>query len=276
MSKETSDTLGHQKKANYALQPMSKEKFIDAVTDGLQPPPQYFSMNASLNKAGAGSLDKVYQGGLRKLSPPEFELALQSTEALVLDTREPDVFAGGFVPGSINISLDGQFAPWVGTLITDSSHPVLIVCEEGREEESVLRLARVGYDNTIGYLKGGIQSWKQMGKEVDTIVSVSANEFSDLYGNELLHVLDVRRPAEYEAGHVKGAENKPLDFINDWTPELTRDESYYIHCAAGYRSMVAVSILKARGFSKLVNVAGGYSAIATTNIPVTVILGGKV
>lgn len=269
MSKETFDTLGHQRKVNYALQDMSKEKFIHEITVGLLPPPQYFSKNAMLNKQGAGSLDHVYSQGLKKLLPDEFELAMAPGDVLILDTRDPQVFCKGFIPGSINIGLNGQFAPWVGSLITDLNQSILIVCDEGKEEETVRRLARVGYDNTIGYLDGGMENWKNSGKAMDTIHSISSAEFERLYGANVLNVLDVRRPDDYETEHVKNAESKPLDFINDWTGDLNRDKTYYVHCVVGYRSMITTSILKARGFDKLVEVAGGYVDIAKTNIPKT-------
>lgn len=269
MSKETFDTLGHQKKVNYALQPMPKDEFIRVVTEGLMPAPQYFSKNAMLNKQGAVHLDGVYEQGLRKLAPAEFEIIAESATALVLDTRDPQVFCKGFIPSSINIGLNGQFAPWVGALITDLKQPILIVCDNGKEEETVLRLARVGYDNTLGYLDGGVEVWKSSGRSLDEINSISASEFKDIYNTGELDVLDVRRPAEYETEHIVRAKNKPLDFINEWTATLDREKTYYIHCAGGYRSVITASILKARGFEKLVEVAGGYSAIAKTNIPKT-------
>ena len=269
MSKETIDTLGHQKKVNYALQPISKQQFIKEITDGLMPPPQYFSKNAEMNKDGAGSLDSVYEHGLRKLSPAEFEVIVEDTDALVLDTRDPQVFAKGFVPGSINVGLNGQFAPWIGALITDLKQAIVVVCDEGKEEETVRRLARVGYDNTLGYLEGSVAAWQAAGKPLDVVISISPEEFATRYAHAALNVLDVRRPNEYEGGHVTNAENKPLDFINDWTADLNRDATYYVHCAGGYRSMITASILKSRGFENLVEVAGGYSAIAKTNIAKT-------
>jgi len=269
MSKETFDTLGHQKKVNYALQPITKQEFIKEITEGLLPAPQYFSKNAMLNKEGAGSLDKVYSTGLKKLSPAEFEVVVEDAGALILDTRDPQVFAKGFITGSINVGLNGQFAPWVGALITDLNQPIVIVCDEGKEEETVRRLARVGYDNTLGYLDGGIAGWQNAGKVIDTINSISPDEFANRYAQNGLQVLDVRKPGEYSGGHVTNAENKPLDFINDWTGDLNRDKTYYVHCAGGYRSMITASILKSRGFENLVEVAGGYGAIAKTNVPKT-------
>ena len=269
MSKETFDTLGHQKQVNYALQPITKQQFIKEITDGLLPAPQYFAKNAMMNKDGAGSLDKVYAHGLKKLSPAEFEVIVEEAGALVLDTRDPQVFAKGFIPNSINVGLNGQFAPWIGALITDLNQAIIIVCDEGKEEETVRRLARVGYDNTLGYLDGGVANWQNAGKAIDTVNSISPDEFANRYAANELHVLDVRKPGEYAGGHVTNAENKPLDFINDWTGDLNRDETYYVHCAGGYRSMIASSILKARGFENLVEVQGGYGAIAKTNVPKT-------
>jgi glyoxylase-like metal-dependent hydrolase (beta-lactamase superfamily II)/rhodanese-related sulfurtransferase len=269
MSKETVDTLGHQKQVNYALQAKSKEQFVKEITEGLLPPPQYFSKNAMMNKQGAVSLDEVYSHGLKKLSPAELEVIVEETQALVLDTRDPQVFGQGFIPGSINIGINGQFAPWVGALITDLKQPIIVVCDEGKEEETIMRLARVGYDNTVGYLDEGIAGWKKAGKEPDTINSISAAEFASRYTGNNLKVLDVRRPNEYSTEHVVNAENKPLDFINDWTGDLNRDETHYVHCAGGYRSMITTSILKSRGFEKLVEVAGGYGAISKTDIPKT-------
>jgi glyoxylase-like metal-dependent hydrolase (beta-lactamase superfamily II)/rhodanese-related sulfurtransferase len=266
MSKETIDTLGHQKQVNYALQNISKEEFVTQVTTGLLPPPQYFSKNAMLNKQGAGKLDEVYQHGLKKLSPAEFEVAAEETRALVLDTRDPQTFCKAFIPNSINIGINGQFAVWVGTLITDLQQPILLVCDKGKEEECVMRLARVGYDNTIGYLNGGIEAWNNADKETDSITSISATEFAEKFSDKM-NVLDVRRPGEYETEHILNAENKPLDFINEWMTEVNRDKKYFVHCAGGYRSMVAVSILKARGFENLVEVAGGYGAISKTGVP---------
>lgn len=266
MSKETFDTLGHQKQVNYALQNITQEEFVKQVTDGLLPPPQYFSKNAMLNKQGAGNLEDVYVHGLQQLDPVQFIAIAEETGAVVIDTRDPQVFAKAFIPKSINIGLNGQFAVWVGTLVTDLKQPILLVCEEGKEQECVMRLARVGYDNTIGYLQGGIQAWKEAGKELDSITSIDAEAFA-IREPENLNVLDVRRPGEFEVEHVQHAQNKPLDFINEWTTEVDRNETYYVHCAGGYRSMVATSILKARGFENVVEVAGGYGAIAKTNVP---------
>lgn len=268
MSKDTVDTLGNQKRVNYALQPMSKQEFVAKVTEGLSAAPQYFPKNAMMNKQGAKPLEEIMEKGTKGWEPNEFENVAESTEALLLDVRDAQTFAKGFVPNSINIGVEGQFAPWVGALITDLTQPILLITEPGKEEETVTRLARVGYDNTIGYLKGGIEAWKAAGKEVDTVHSISPQQFEQELSNGG-HVLDVRRVNEYETEHLVNADNKPLDYINDWMAELDRSKPYYIHCAGGYRSMITSSILKARGFDNITEVAGGYGAIKNTNLPRT-------
>jgi glyoxylase-like metal-dependent hydrolase (beta-lactamase superfamily II)/rhodanese-related sulfurtransferase len=268
MSKDTVDTLGNQKRVNYALQPMTKQEFIAKVTEGLSAAPQYFPKNAMMNKQGAKPLEEIMEKGTKGWEPNEFENVAESTEALLLDVRDAQTFAKGFVPNSINIGVEGQFAPWVGVLITDLTQPILLITEPGKEEETVTRLARVGYDNTIGYLKGGIDAWKAAGKEVDTVHSISPQQFEQELSKDAT-VLDVRRVNEYETEHLVNADNKPLDYINDWMAELDRSKPYYIHCAGGYRSMITSSILKARGFDNITEVAGGYSAIKNTNLPRT-------
>ena len=269
MMKETIDTLGNQKKMNYALRSnMTKAEFIKEVTDGLLPPPAYFPQNVRLNKDGYESLSQVLQQGLRALSPEEFELAAAETGALILDTRNAQEFARGFIFNSINIGIDGSFAPWVGSLVPDVKQPLLIVAEEGREEEVVTRLARVGYDYCLGYLKGGINAWKAAGKETDTIETISADEFKKCAQQEKVIVVDVRKPAEYQAGHLPGAINLPLDFINDHLSEFPKDKKFYIHCAGGYRSMTAASILRARGWSDLVDLAGGIQALGAAGLEI--------
>lgn len=269
MSKDTFDTLGHQKQVNYALQPMSKQQFIEKVTDGLTAAPQYFPKNAMMNKQGAKPLEDIMQQGLKAWEPNEFENVAESAGALLLDVRDAQLFAKGFVPNSINIGVNGQFAPWVGALITDLTQPILLIADEGMEEETVTRLARVGYDNTIGYLKGGIDAWKAADKDVDTVESISPEAFANEHYDADAHVLDVRRVNEFETEHVVNADNKPLDYINDWTTDLDKNKHYYIHCAGGYRSMITSSILKARGFENITEIAGGYGAIKGTGIPRT-------
>ncbi len=272
MSKETTDTLGHQKQSNYALRAdMTREEFVKEVTEGLLPPPVYFPENVMMNKMGYESVDKVLSRGLQELSPEAFEAAANEVEALVLDTRSPNTFAEGFIPNSINIGIDGSFAPWVGALIPDIKQPILIVAEPGREEEVVTRLARVGYDNTIGFLKGGFESWRKSGKEVEVIKNVTADELESVYekGLEDAEIIDVRKPTEYAAEHVEKSKNLALDFINDHMADFDKEKTLYLYCAGGYRSMIASSILKARGWEKIVNVNGGWKAIEQTGIPKT-------
>lgn len=267
MSKETFDTLGHQKEVNYALKASSKEQFIKEVTDGILPPPQYFAQNVAMNKGGYESIDDVYKKGLVAHEPQAFEDIANLTGALILDTRDPQIFAKSFIPNSINIGLNGQFAPWVGALITDLKQELLLITDEGKEEEAITRLARVGYDNTIGYLKGGIAAWEAAGKETDHVLSISANQFEEaVLADKHINALDVRKPGEYEAEHLENTLTRPLDYINEWTSELNPQETYYIHCAGGYRSMIAASILKARGIENVIDIAGGYGAIKATGL----------
>lgn len=262
MSKETTDTLGNQKKTNYALRAnMTKEEFIKEVTDGLVAPPAYFPLNVMMNIQGYDSIDKVLERGQHALSPDAFETAANETSALILDTRAPQTFASGFVPNSINIGIDGQFAPWVGAMITDIKQEILLVCDEGREEEVITRLARVGYDHTIGYLKGGFAAWKQAGKEIDQIQSVDADLLAAITEKQSVNILDVRKKSEHLSEHIMDAENAPLDFINDSMAQIDKSKTYYVHCAGGYRSMIFTSILRARGFDNLIDVKGGFKAL---------------
>jgi glyoxylase-like metal-dependent hydrolase (beta-lactamase superfamily II)/rhodanese-related sulfurtransferase len=263
MSKETSDTLGNQKKFNYALRAnMTREEFIKEVTDGLMPPPAYFPENVRMNKMGYESIDQVLAKGTRALSPAEFEAAANETGAILLDTRDAQTFAKGFIPNSINIGLNGSFAPWVGALIPDIKQEILIIDEEGREQEVVTRLARVGYDHAIGFLKGGVEAWKKAGFELDSIESIDSDELAKRQeADPSIHILDVRKHSEHYSEHIIGAENVPLDFINDNMSAIDKDKTYHVHCAGGYRSMVFISILKARGFDKLIDVKGGFKSI---------------
>lgn len=271
MSKETTDLLGNQKKNNYALRAdMSKEEFVAEVTEGLLPPPSYFPMNVKMNREGSANIEQVLSQGQQALSPEAFDAAANETGAVVLDTRPAETFAQGFIPNSVNIGIDGNFAPWVGALIPDIQQPILLVTDEGREEEVVTRLARVGFDHAIGYLKGGIQSWQQAGKQVDTIRSISAEEFSSRYAQDPgLQVVDVRKPGEFLSEHLETALNTPLDYLNEHLAELPKEKDLYLHCAGGYRSMIAASILKARGYDNVVNIEGGFKAIAETAVPKT-------
>ena len=269
MSKETWDTLGHQKQVNYALKAATKEQFIKEVTDGILPPPAYFPQNVAMNRGAIPSLASVKEKSLRALSPAEMEVLVESQDALVLDVRAAQTFKDGFVPRSINIGLRGDFAPWVGTLIPDVKHPLVLVADEGTEDEAVTRLARVGYDNVLGYLNGGIAAWKAAGREADTLESIPADVFATRMKAEKLNVFDVRKPSEWEAGHLNDATFAPLQFLNDHLAEFSKEEPNYIHCAGGYRSMIAASLLKARGYHNVVDVAGGFNAIKEFDLPMT-------
>lgn len=270
MSKETTDLLGNQKKTNYALRAdMTKEEFVKEVTEGLLPPPQYFAQNVAMNKSGAKGLDEILEKGNVPLDVDTFEAVANHEGAIVLDTRDPQEFAKAHIPNSIFIGIDGSFAPWVGALIPDLEQPIVFIAPEGREEEIVTRLSRVGYDNTLGYLEGGLAAWKKAGKETDQVTSISAADFARAFKKGDLEVLDVRKPSEYQSEHVDGAENLPLDFLNERMDEVDQEKEYHVHCAGGYRSMIAASILKSRGYHRVVDVAGGFKAIAETNIPKT-------
>ena len=269
MQKETVDTLGNQKQTNYALKQTSKESFIAAVLDGLTAPPKYFGMNVAMNKKGYTSFDEVLAKGKTALSVDEFETAAEETGALILDTRNAAEFYKGFIPQSINIGLKGDFAPWVGSMIVDVQQPILLVCDDCTEEETITRLSRVGFDNVLGYLKGGFESWKNSGKEIDTIHRISPEEFAEKF-NENSKVIDVRKEGEYAAEHVKDAYSKPLAYINDWVGNINPDEHFFLHCAGGYRSMIAASILQARGYRNFTEVEGGFNGIKKTEkVPTT-------
>jgi glyoxylase-like metal-dependent hydrolase (beta-lactamase superfamily II)/rhodanese-related sulfurtransferase len=263
MSKETFDTLGNQKKNNYALRAdMTRDEFIKEVITGLMPPPAYFPKNVMMNIEGYDNIEQVIKRGTQALSPEAFEAAANETGALILDTRAPQTFAKGFIPNAINIGIDGSFAVWVGTLIPDLKQEILIVADEGREAEVVTRLARVGYDFAIGYLNGGMQSWINTGKEVDAIKSISADELAEIQkNNPETAILDVRKNSEHLSEHILGAVNAPLDYVNDSMLKAEKDKTWYVHCAGGYRSMIFASILKARGYDNLVDVAGGFAVI---------------
>jgi glyoxylase-like metal-dependent hydrolase (beta-lactamase superfamily II)/rhodanese-related sulfurtransferase len=270
MSKETWGYLNEQKKTNYALRPdMGKEEFVKEVTEGLVEPPQYFPKNAVMNKMGYDSFDEVRERGLQALSPRAFKAAWEGEGALVIDTRHQDDFAKGFIPGSIFIGIDDNFAPWIGALIPDLKQPILFVADEGREEEVVTRLSRVGYDNAIGYLEGGFEAWKKAGEDVDTVEEISAEELAKRFQREDLSVLDVRKISEYDEQHVVGAQNFPLDFINKNMSEIKDDTTYFLHCQGGYRSMITTSILKSRGFENVINIQGGFEALQETDLPLT-------
>ncbi len=269
MSSETVGTLGDQKKTNYALRAdMTKDEFCDEVLDGIAPPPQYFPKNAMMNKTGYKSIDDIYNDSVVALELDEFESNMSS--ALILDTRTHTDFVNGFIPGSISIGINGSFAVWVGALIEDLHQKMLVIADEGREEEVVLRLARVGYDNCIGYLKGGFETWKNSGKEIDTIESISATDLKARQEVNGGQIVDVRKPGEYTAEHVEDAISYPLDYINQHLGELDKDKEQLVHCKSGYRSVIATSILKKNGYKKVVDVAGGFQAIAENgSLPIT-------
>ena len=266
MSKETTDTLGHQKATNYALRPdMTMPEFKKELLTGLVEPPAYFPLNVLMNIQGYDSISDVLKRGQHALSPAAFEAAANETGALVLDTRAPEVFAKGFIPNAINIGIDGNFAPWVGAMIPDIKQQILVVAEPGREEEIVTRLARVGYDYCIGYLEGGFDAWKNAGQEVDMIQQVTVDELAEIMKGGNVHFLDVRKKSEYDSEHVVDAENAPLDFINDSMLQINKNNTYYVNCAGGYRSMIFNSTLRARGYNNLIDVTGGFKAIKESN-----------
>ncbi|MBP6586144.1 MAG: MBL fold metallo-hydrolase [Flavobacterium sp.] len=265
LSKETVGSIGDQKATNYALRAnMTKEEFVKEVTDGLLPPPAYFPMNVQMNKEGYSNVENIIKEA-KAFEPKVFETVANETEALVLDVRHQDDFAKGHIPKSIFIGLDGGFAPWVGALILDYKQPILLVTPEGKENETITRLARVGYDNAIGYLKGGFETWKKAGMEYDTVTTVGPEVLEE---NMKLHVpvFDVRKPGEYASEHIVDVPSAPLDFLNEHLVQFPKNEPFYIHCAGGYRSMIAASILKSRGYHNVIDVKGGYAAIKNTNI----------
>ncbi|RZJ34600.1 MAG: MBL fold metallo-hydrolase [Flavobacterium sp.] len=268
MSKETVSTIGEQKKSNYALRAdMTEQEFINEVTDGLLPPPAYFGMNVAMNKSGIKSFESVLNQGMQKINASEFEAVAQETGALILDARPNGVFAKGFVPQSINIGINGDFAPWVGALIIDVNQPIALVTEPGFEQEVVTRLSRVGFDNVIGYLNGGFDAWKSSGQDIDSVNRITAQEFSREVKPGLDMIIDVRRESEYAAEHIDGAYSKPLAYMNDWIKDVDPEKHFFIHCAGGYRSMIAASILQSRGYRNFTEIEGGFSAIAKTNLP---------
>ena len=270
LSKETVGTIGDQKKTNYALRAdMSKEEFVKEVLDGMPPPPQYFAKNAMMNKTGYDTFEQVLKTGNVPLSPEDFEAIANHEEAIVLDVRTQNDFVKAHIPNSIFIGLNGQFAPWVGALITDLKQPLLLVVPEGKSEEAVTRLSRVGYDNTLGYLEGGIEAWKQSGKDIETLDSISAQEFAQRAKSQEVNVLDVRKDGEYTASHLENAQHFALDFINQNMNQVDKNKTYYVHCAGGYRSVIASSILKARGYNNLIDIAGGFGAIKETDLATT-------
>jgi hydroxyacylglutathione hydrolase len=263
MSKETVSTIGEQKRSNYALRAdMTEAEFVKEVTDGLLPPPGYFGANVAMNKKGYDSFEQVLNQGMKALSVDEFEVVAEASGALILDTRAAGEFSQGFIPQSVNIGLKGDFAPWVGAMVVDVRQPLLLVCENGTEEEAITRLSRVGFDNVLGHLKGGFGAWIAAGKETDTVDRITAKEFAQRFKPNESKVIDVRKESEYEAEHVDEAYSWPLAAINDWVRDVNPDEHFFLHCAGGYRSMIAASILQSRGYRNFTEVDGGFGAIA--------------
>jgi rhodanese-related sulfurtransferase len=270
MSKETVGSIGDQKATNYALRAnMTEAEFVAEVTDGLLPPPAYFGMNVAMNKSGIESFETVFNNGMKAINATEFEVVAEETGALILDTRTNADFALGYIPQSINIGINGDFAPWVGALIGDVKQPIILVTELGMEEETVTRLTRVGFDNIIGHLKYGFQAWAASGFEVDTINRITAEQFAKEVKIGESKVVDVRKDSEYEAEHVEEAYSRPLAAINEWVKDINPEEHFFMHCAGGYRSMIAASILQARGYRNFTEVEGGFGAIAKTTVPKT-------
>lgn len=270
MSKETVSTIGEQKAKNYALRAnMTENEFVKEVLDGLTPPPAYFGMNVAMNKKGYNSFTEVLNKGMIALSPEEFEKIADTYDAVILDTRAPQVFYTEHIPQSINIGIGGDFAPWVGTLIADVNQSIIVVCEQGKEEETVTRLSRVGFDNILGHLHGGLSAWKEAGKQTDSIKRISAEQFAQEVKIGEDKVIDVRKESEYSAEHLDEAYSKPLAYINNWINEIDPKEHFYLHCAGGYRSMIAASILQARGYRNFTEIEGGFSAISKTHLPKT-------
>ncbi len=269
MSSERFDTLGNQKKFNYALRAdMSKEEFVKEVTEGIGAAPQYFPKNVELNRSGYDSLDSVLEKGNLQLKVDEFEAMAKKDDTLVLDTRGAEDFSAGHIPNSLFIGIDGGFAPWVGTLVENLNTPILIVCDEGRGEEVITRLSRVGYQNPVGVLASGMLAWKQAGKTISTLQEVSAEELAINFENWQNSVVDVRKPGEYNSAHLQDVSNKPLDYIAENASSYASDKPYYLHCAGGYRSVIAASILKQQGIKNVINIKGGFAAIKETDLPI--------
>lgn len=266
MQKETVDTLGNQKRTNYALNQPDKESFVREVLDGLSAPPKYFGMNVALNKGGYEDFDTILKKGSSPVKSEDFEAVAEDSGALILDTRNAADFHKGYVPNSINIGLGGDFAPWVGAMIVDVQQPILLVTEVGAEEEAITRLARVGFDHVIGYLEGGFEAWRNSGNDVDSVNRITAEAFSNQL-KEDSKVIDVRNDTEYAAEHVNEAYSRPLVDINEWSTNLDKDEHFFLHCAGGYRSMIAASILNSRGIRNFTEVEGGFAQIKETAVP---------
>ena len=270
LSKETVGTIGDQKKTNYALRAdMTKEEFVKEVTNGLLPPPQYFPLNVKMNKEGYTDIDKILENGTKPLTPEDFEVIANETNALILDVRHQDDFTKGHIPKSIFIGIDGGFAPWVGAMIGNVKQPILLVTPKGREKETITRLSRVGFDQTLGYLNHGIEAWTKAGNAIDTIDGIKVTDLKALKEQKVLNIFDVRKPGEYASEHLDEAHSTPLSFINDYMDKFPENEPFYLHCAGGYRSVIAASILKSRGIHNLIDVKGGFAAIKNEGMKIS-------
>jgi rhodanese-related sulfurtransferase/glyoxylase-like metal-dependent hydrolase (beta-lactamase superfamily II) len=270
LSKETVGTIGDQKKTNYALrEDMTKEEFVKEVTNGLLPPPQYFPLNVKMNKEGYTDIDEILENGAKPLTPEDFEVIANETNALILDVRHQDDFTKGHIPKSIFIGIDGGFAPWVGAMIGNVKQPILLVTPKGREKETITRLSRVGFDQTLGYLNHGIEAWSKAGNAIDTIDGIEVTDLKALKKQKVLNIFDVRKPGEYASEHLYKAHSTPLGFINDYMDEFPKNEPFYLHCAGGYRSVIAASILKSRGIHNLIDVKKGFAAIKNEGMKIS-------
>ena len=270
LSKETVGTIGDQKKTNYALrEDMTKKEFVKEVTNGLLPPPQYFPLNVKMNKEGYTDIDEILENGTKPLTPEDFEVIANETNALILDVRHQDDFTKGHIPKSIFIGIDGGFAPWVGAMIGNVKQPILLVTPKGREKETITRLSRVGFDQTLGYLNHGIEAWSKAGNAIDTIDGIEVTDLKALKKQKVLNIFDVRKPGEYASEHLYKAHSTPLGFINDYMDEFPKNEPFYLHCAGGYRSVIAASILKSRGIHNLIDVKKGFAAIKNEGMKIS-------
>jgi rhodanese-related sulfurtransferase len=267
MMTETVDTLGNQKQMNYALRSdMTKAEFIEEVTTGLSAPPAYFPMNVKMNKSGYANIDEIISKGNSPLSPSDFENVTNESRVIILDVRHEKEFIQGHIPQSIFIGIDGSFAPWVGAVIKDVNQPILIVGEEDRINEVITRLSRVGFDNTLGYLKGGFKAWEKEGKEIDTVRSVPTSQFETEHKTNHNPIYDVRKKGEWDTSHIKNAHHVCLSMLNEELAQFPKEDDFYVHCAGGYRSVIASSILKKRGYHNVINITEGYDAIQHSSI----------
>jgi len=270
ISRETFSTLGNQKSSNYALnKSLSKEEFINELTEGLESPPAYFPMNVKMNQEGYSHIDNVLRKNLNPLNPDEFEKLANQSGVLILDVRNQIQFAEEHIPGSIFIGIDGGFAPWVGAIVGDVKRPILLITPKGREEETITRLARVGFDNALGYLEGGLSSWKVKGRKTDSVSTIEASKLGKKIFNQT-KIIDVRKNSEFSNGHLKNALNIPLDQLSENFDKIPLEGNFFVHCAGGYRSMIASSILKSRGIDSMTDIIGGFSAIKSSGIPIEV------